>query len=55
MFENHSKSLIQHCEQSELSLHLEWTKVNQKRQKWSILRVLEKPEAVEQCYQTSQL
>ena len=26
VFENHSKSLVQHCEQSELSLHLKWTK-----------------------------
>ena len=28
VFENHRKSLIQHCERSELRLHLEWTKVN---------------------------
>ena len=27
MFENHRKSLIQHCERSELPLYLEWTKV----------------------------
>ena len=27
VFENHRKSLIQHCERSELSLHFEWTKV----------------------------
>ena len=27
----------QHCERSELCLHFEWTKVNQKRQEWSIL------------------
>ena len=27
VFENHRKSLIQHCEQSELRLHFEWTKV----------------------------
>ena len=33
VFENHRKSLIQHCERSELRLHLEWTKVNQKCQK----------------------
>ena len=37
VFENHSKSLIQHCERSELRLHFEWTKVHQKCQKWSIL------------------
>ena len=28
VFKNHRKSLIQHCERSELHLHLEWTKVN---------------------------
>ena len=28
VFENHRKSLIQHCERSELGLHFEWTKVN---------------------------
>ena len=28
VFENTIKSLIQPCEQSELRLHLEWTKVN---------------------------
>ena len=27
VFENHRNSLIQHCEQSELRLHFEWTKV----------------------------
>ena len=26
VFENHRKSLIQHCERSELRLHFEWTK-----------------------------
>ena len=26
VFENHRKSLIQHCERSELYLHFEWTK-----------------------------
>ena len=30
MFKNHRKSLIQHCERSELGLHFEWTKVDQK-------------------------
>ena len=29
MFENHRKSLIQHCERSELRLHNKWTKVIQ--------------------------
>ena len=28
VFENHRKSLIQHCERSELRLHFEWTKVD---------------------------
>ena len=28
VFENHRKSLIQYCEQSELRLHFEWTKFN---------------------------
>ena len=28
VFENHRKSLIQHCERNELRLHFEWTKVN---------------------------
>ena len=28
VFENHRKSLIQHCERSELRLHFVWTKVN---------------------------
>ena len=37
VFENHRKSLIQHCERSELHLHFEWTKVCKKCQKWSIL------------------
>ena len=29
VFENHRKSLIQHCERSELRLHFEWIKVSQ--------------------------
>ena len=28
VFENHRKSLIQHCGRSELRLHFEWTKVD---------------------------
>ena len=50
--ENQRKSLIQriqHCERSELRLHFEWTKVNQKCQKLSILASFWKPEA---CSQT---
>ena len=49
VFENYRKSLIQHCERSELRLHFEWTKVNSKRQKWSILASFWKPEV---CGQT---
>ena len=49
MVENHRKSLIQHCERSELPLHFEWPKVQYKCQKWSIWWVLWKPEA---CGQT---
>ena len=45
MFENHRKRLIQHYERSELHLHFEWTKVDQKCQKWSILTSFLKPEA----------
>ena len=37
VFENRLKSRILHCERSELRLHFEWTKVDQKCQKWSIL------------------
>ena len=51
VFENHRKSIIQHCERSELCLHFEWTKVNQKCQKWSILSKF----VVKQCYQTGQI
>ena len=32
VFENHRKSRIQHCARSELRLHFEWPKVNQKCQ-----------------------
>ena len=45
----HRKSLIQHCERSELRLHFEWTKVNKQCQKWSILVSFWKSEA---CGQT---
>ena len=49
VFENHRKSIINHCERSELRLHFEWTKVIQKCQKWSILASFWKPDA---CGQT---
>ena len=48
VFENHRKSLIQHCERSELSLYFEWTKCR-KCQKWHILASFIKAEA---CGQT---
>ena len=40
-----TKSLIQHCERSELRLHFEWTKVALKCQKSSIMGCFWKPEA----------
>ena len=49
VFKNCQKSRIQYCERSELRLHFEWTKVNQKRRKWSILASFWKPKA---CGQT---
>ena len=49
MVENHRKSLIQHCERSELRSQFEWTKVNLECQKCSILASFRKPEA---CGQT---
>ena len=45
MFENYRKSCIQHCERSELRLYFEWTKVNNKCQKWSIFAIFSKPES----------
>ena len=48
VFENHRKSLIQHCERSELCLHFEWTKVNCPF--WRVFENLKL--AVKQCYQT---
>ena len=56
VFENHRKSLIQHCERSELRLHFEWTKVNSKMPKigpfWRVFENLKL--AVKQCYKTGQ-
>ena len=46
MFENHRKSLIQHCERSELCLHFGVTKVNQKCSNLASFR------KVEACGQT---
>ena len=53
VFENQRKSLIQHCERSEL--RFEWTKVNQNPENGPFWRVFENLKlAVEQCYQTGQ-
>ena len=50
VFENHRKSLIQHCERSQLRLHFEWRqKLIKKCQNWSILASFWKAEA---CGQT---
>ena len=49
VFENHSKSLIQHCKRSKLRWHFEWTKGNKKYHKRSILASFWKPKA---CGQT---
>ena len=55
VFENHRKCLIQHCERSELSLHLEWTKVNLNAKNGPFWRVFKNMKlAVKQCYQTCQ-
>ena len=48
VFANDRKSLIQHGERSELRLHFDWMKINQK---WSILAIFRKPKA-KQGYQT---
>ena len=50
VFENYRKSLIQHCERSELRLLFKWTKVTYNCQKSFILRVFENL-VVNQCYQ----
>ena len=47
-----AKSLIQHCERSELRLHFEWTKVNQKCRNGPLRKVSENLKiAIKQCYQ----
>ena len=48
VFEKSQKSLIQHCERSELRLHFEWPKVHQKCQNLAILATYWKPEACDQ-------
>ena len=49
VFKNHRKSLIRHCEQSELRLHFEWTFIKNAKngQFWRVFFV--KPKT---CYQT---
>ena len=57
VFENHRKSLIQHCERSELRLHFEWTKkfIQNAKKCLKFGEFLENLElAVKQCYQTGQ-
>ena len=52
VFENHRKSLIQHCERSELRLHFEWTEVNKNAKNGQFWQVFENLKlAVKQCYQ----
>ena len=55
VFENHRKSLIQHCERSELCLHLSGQKLIKNAQNGQFWRVFENLKlAVKQCYQTGQ-
>ena len=55
MFENHRKSLIKHCERSELSLLCEWKKLIKNVKNGQFWRVFESMKlAVKQCYQTGQ-
>ena len=44
MFESHKKSLIQHCERSELRLHFEWTKVIENAKNSQFWQVFNKPD-----------
>ena len=53
VFENHRKSLIQHCERSELRLHLSGQKLTRNAKNSLFWRVCENLKlAVKQCYQT---
>ena len=53
VFENQRKSLVQHCERSELRLHIDNTKVNKNAQNGQLWPVFENLKlAVKQCYQT---
>ena len=53
VFEIHRKSLIQHCERSELRLHFELIEIAKNRQFWQVFENTKL--AVKQCYQTGQL
>ena len=56
VFENPAKSLIQHCERSELCLHFEWTKVHKNAKNGQFWRLFENLKlAVKQCYQTGHI
>ena len=53
VFENHRKSLIQHCERSERRLHLSGQKLTRNAKNSQFWRVCENLKlAVKQCYQT---
>ena len=55
VFENHRKSLLQHCERSELRLHLSGQKLIENVKNGPFWRVFENLKlAVTQCYQTGQ-
>ena len=56
VFENHRKSLIQHCERSKLRLHFSGQKLIKNAKNCQFWRVFENLKlAVKQCYQTGQL
>ena len=56
VFETHRKSLIQHCERSELRLHFSGQKLIKNAKNCQFWRVFENLKlAVKQCYQTGQL
>ena len=55
VFENHRKSLIQHCERSELRLHFSGQKLIKNAKNGLFWRFFENLKlAVKQCYQTGQ-
>ena len=54
MFKNHRKSLIQHCERSELRLHLSGPKFIKNAKMFNLASFKHDKLAVKQCYQTGQ-